>query len=97
MSETKGEAGFCWIFNMVSCLRLIVFEANADASCYPEFLYKLDSCPRSSKALFWPWVCNLALQMIYSAECIASCCFETRNKQKRDMGIHKMDPHIEDV
>lgn len=55
---------------------LIVFEANADASCYPEFLYDLDSCPRSSAALFWPWACNLALQTTYSAECIARCFVE---------------------
>lgn len=55
---------------------LIVFEANADASCYPEFLYNLDNCPRSSAALFWPGVCNLSLQMIYSAECIARCFVE---------------------
>lgn len=57
---------------------LIVFEANSDASCYPEFLYNLESCPRSSSALFWPWACNLALQMIYSAECIARCFVERK-------------------
>lgn len=57
---------------MIFCnVLLIVYEANADASCYPEFTGCFNDCPHSSSADLWPWMCNLGLQLIYSSECLA--------------------------
>lgn len=57
---------------MIFCnVLLIVYEANADASCYPEFTGRFNDCPHSSSADLWPWMCNLGLQLIYSSECLA--------------------------
>eukprot|EP00435_Cladocopium_sp_Y103_P044633 s453_g12.t1 len=57
---------------------LIVYEANADASCYPEFTGRFNECPHSSRADLWPWICNLGLQLIYSSECLARLFVERR-------------------
>lgn len=50
---------------------LIVYETNADAACYPEFLNDLASCPHASGKMFWTFVSNVVLQVIYTAECAA--------------------------
>lgn len=50
---------------------LIVYETNADAACYPEFLNDLASCPHASGKMFWTFVSNVVLQVIYTTECAA--------------------------
>jgi hypothetical protein len=50
---------------------LIVYETNADAACYPEFLNDLASCPHASGKMFWTFVSNVVLQVIYTTECTA--------------------------
>eukprot|EP00435_Cladocopium_sp_Y103_P053684 s261_g17.t1 len=50
---------------------LIVYETNADAACYPEFLGDLASCPHASGKIVWTFVSNVVLQVIYTAECAA--------------------------
>eukprot|EP00438_Fugacium_kawagutii_P009726 Skav210498 [mRNA] locus=scaffold601:313154:323906:+ [translate_table: standard] len=48
---------------------LIVFETNRDASCFPDWIDDVGNCPHSSGKIGWVLVCNVALQMIYTAEC----------------------------
>lgn len=56
-------------------------ETNADAGCHPEFSGELHNCPTGSNASIWSWVANVALQVIYTAECLA------RMRRARENGL----------
>ena len=49
----------------------IIYEANLDASCYPEFVENYSACPWRSGNIGWLSALNAALLVIYSLECFA--------------------------
>ena len=67
LSQTFEMIMGCVILLNVAC---IVFEANTDATCYPEFAANYRECPRRSGAIGWLNVLNVCLLAIYSVECL---------------------------
>jgi len=50
---------------------LMIFETNADASCFPEFQSNTEACPFRSSEIDWLQTCNAFLLVIYTVECVA--------------------------
>jgi len=48
---------------------LMIVEADADASCYPDYASDLLSCPSRSATVPWIQASNVVLQVIYTTEC----------------------------
>lgn len=61
----------CSVLAILAGLVLLVFEVNADAKCFPEYLTRFQDCPVSSLHIRWLEVTNTTLLLIYSAECVA--------------------------
>eukprot|EP00435_Cladocopium_sp_Y103_P013258 s3843_g3.t1 len=49
---------------------LMIFETDADASCYPKYADNVSACPGRSSEVVWIKVCNILLQVIYTTECL---------------------------
>ena len=62
-----------------SLLRLMIFETNSDARCYPEFALNLQDCKYHSSQHLWLLVCTIILQLIYTAECMMRAYAERSN------------------
>ena len=50
-------------------IALIMYEANQDAQCYPEFSQHFRDCPFRSGSQHWVYFFNMALNVIYTLEC----------------------------
>ena len=61
---------------------LIVHETNQDALCHPQFAENMNDCPQASSKIVWAWACNLALQVVYSLECVVRFYVERGNYVK---------------
>lgn len=48
---------------------LMIFETNADASCFPEFQGNAEECPSRSSEIDWLQTCNALLLVVYTVEC----------------------------
>lgn len=59
---------FMGIVIMLNIL-LMIFETDADASCYPEYADNVSACPGRSSEVLWIKVCNILLQVMYTTEC----------------------------
>jgi len=51
-------------FNLV----LIIYEADYEAQCFPDYFGNYKSCPFKSKDVHWVATCNLVLLIIYTLE-----------------------------
>lgn len=60
-------------------LRLMIVEADADASCYPDHADDVLACPSRSANVPWIQVCNVVLQVIYTTECCMRAFVEREN------------------
>lgn len=67
--------GLVIIFNLC----IIVYEADQDAQCYPEWADKYAQCPNRSENLSWVNEINILLLIIYSIESIVRAYVE-RNR-----------------
>lgn len=47
---------------------MIIFEADRDGSCYPEYANKFEDCPYASSKLNWLWVLNMIFLVTYTVE-----------------------------
>ncbi|CAE7884294.1 Scn8a [Symbiodinium sp. KB8] len=54
---------------IVGNICLIVFEANQDARCIPEYVDRGRECPYGTESIEWLFWTNLTLLLVYSVEC----------------------------
>jgi len=76
----RGQAfetfmGIVILLNIV----LMIVEADADASCYPDHADDVLACPSRSANVPWIQVCNVVLQVIYTTECCMRAFVEREN------------------
>jgi len=83
LEETQGWSSLrltCWKFlrnqwfeaaiSIIVCfnLVLIIYEADYDAQCFPDYFGNYKSCPFKSAEVHWVATCNLVLLFIYTLE-----------------------------
>lgn len=55
---------------IVGNLVLIMWEADQDAKCFPDYRGKMADCPDRSELIGWLQIVNIVLLLIYSVECL---------------------------
>jgi len=75
--------GVVILFNLC----IIIWEADYEAQCYPQYTNHPDDCPFQSKKIFWVRFTNLSLLVTYSTEALVRLfcirkyfCFSTWNQ-----------------